>query len=686
MAETSRELPRFGGGLDEGARRAMQVSLARTFFWLMTLSSAALVIRSAVGGGPLVAASLALVIATCTLVWSYRPSAPVKPLALALFCSLVLLIGKAGLELGGAAGSALAFAYTPGYVAMLVVGPRWGWGVTTLMLATMVALWGTTPLPTLYDRLRFVDEAAMTVFAAGLGHALIRSFAAYETAIRTRATALLRLGEDRAAMIRAIYERLEPASSDLTQALEDLSGGFDRRRLGQLASDLIGSLREAKILFGQTVVETTIPAETDHSIRRDTMRVWLRLAVALLLFFVVRNITAHSPFAPSIVTIGTCLLTDFWLSRPAAQNRLEPTALFLGLMATGGMVLHVYEYGATPDAPALVVAPAIVLFTTLLSQGPATWVALALHIALLVWVGVGAPMTLNQSRLLGNIAMSLIIVVVASHNVFALRSRYGRALVEQGRLLAEAARQRRRLAGTLFHDVSNHLQALSILIDYDDLASQARVARSLSRRVKRLIALSKEFLLPDDNTRTAQPEPIRISEAIESLQEAFGPRLAAKRLRLETGPGLDLSVRAQADLFIESVLGNLLSNAIKFSEPETSIKLDAEQTGARVRIVVGDHGPGFPAEVMHHLGEDGALPSRLGTAGEQGQGFGLQLAVEHLHRMDGRLELRNRDGGGGLATVWLPASTPQPLPRPAQASPAPAPPPPYASPHGGSGT
>lgn len=685
MAETARVVPRFGGGLEEGARRAMQISLARTFFWLMTLTSAALVIRWALAGGPVVAAGLSLVIAAGTLVWSYRPGAPVKPLALALFCSLVLLTGKAALELGGAAGSPLAFAYTPGYVAMLVVGPRWGWGVTTLMLATMISLWAKTPLPTLYDRLRLIDEVAMTVFAAGLGHALVRSMLAYEAAIRTRATALVRLGEDRAAMIRAIYERLEPRANELAQQLEARPAEFDRPRLGQLAQELIDNLREAKTLFGQTIVETPVPDQADHDIRRSTMRVWLRLAAALMAFFVVRNIAAHSPFGPSIITIGSCLVIDLWLARPASRNQLELAALVLGLMAFGPMVLHIREYGATAAAPPLVVTPATVLFTTLLSQGPATWAIVVLHVGLLAWIGLAGPMTLNESRLLGNIALSFVIVVVASQSVFALRRRYARALLEQGRLLIEAARQRRRLAGTLFHDVSNHLQALSILIEYDDLAAQARVARSLSRRVKRLIALSKDFLLPEDSAQVAAPEPIRIGEAVESLKEAFGPRLAAKHLRLEASKGLDLVVRAQADLFIESVLGNLLSNAIKFSAPDTTIRLDAEPAGSDVRIVVGDRGPGFPAEVVRHLGEDGALPSRPGTAGEQGQGFGLQLAVEHLHRMDGRLELHNGDGGGAVATVWLPASTPPPLPPPAQASAPPAAPP-YASQPGESGT
>jgi signal transduction histidine kinase len=685
MAETVRDIPRFGGGLEQGARRNMQVQLARTFFWLMALSSTALAIRGALVRGPIVAAGLSLLTSGGTLVWSYRPGAPVKPLALALFCSLVLLIGKASLELGGADGSPLAFGYTPGYVAMLVVGPIWGWGVALLMLGVFVALYTATPLPAFYDRLRFIDELAMSVFAAGLGHVLVRSFLAYEAAIRARAAALLRLGEDRAAMIRAIYDRLEPVSGDLAQGLEDVAGGFDRQRLGRLASQLIDDLREAKRLFGQTPAEATAPDEADHAIRRQAMRIWLALAAALMLFFVVRNLTAHSPFWPSVFTTGSCVVLYFWLGRPVAQRHLEGTALFVGLIATGPMIVHIQEYGGTADAPPLVVTPAIVLFTTLLSQGPATWFTLAVNVGVLLWVGLARPMTLNQSLLLGNIALSIVIVVVASRGVFKLRRRYARALLEQGRLLAEAARQRRRLAGTLFHDVSNHLQALSILIEYDDLPAQARVARSLSARVRRLIALSKEFLLPDEPGRTSQLEAIPIRDAVESLKEAFGPRLSAKGLRLELGPGLDLYVRAQADLFIESVLGNLLSNAIKFSTAESTIALDAEQVDGDVRIEIRDHGSGFPPEVTRHLGEDGALPSRQGTAGEQGQGFGLQLAVEHLQRMSGRLELHNGDHGGGIATVWLPVSTPPPR-RPAQASPAPLPSSPSASPPGVSGT
>ena len=96
-------------------------------------------------------------------------------------------------------------------------------------------------------------------------------------------------------------------------------------------------------------------------------------------------------------------------------------------------------------------------------------------------------------------------------------------------------------------------------------------------------------------------------------------------LRFEAGPDLELWVRAQSDLLIESVLGNLISNAIKFSNRDSAIRLTCERVGTEVRIVVADDGPGLPSEVLRR------------------------------QRMGGRLELRNRDGGGAEATVWLPA-------------------------------
>ena len=636
------------------ARGRMQAGLVRALFVVVTLAALGLATRETLAGTPALTAALASLLGVAGLLAVWRRTKPSRVVVFAFFCGLVALITRAALDLGGASGSALCFGFVPGFLAGLVLGPAYGWAVTALMLASFAWLYATTPLPGRFDVLRFVDEIAMTFFTAGLAHALTRSFRACEAMIGARRAMLVVMRERRQAMTLAIYDELEPLATELVDAVASRSGAAGRPELGPLLERLIGALNRAKELAKKD--EEVVPElpEPDAAIRRTAMRLWLRLAAVLMLFFIVRNFLSGVPYWPSAFTLVFCLLFDQWLKRPESSRHLEGTALAIGLAATGPMLAHLLAYGAHADAPPLVVMPGTVLFTALLSQGPAAWTVLALNAGLVVWCGVGQPLSLHASRLLGDLVLSFIIVVVALRAVFTLRGRYAQTLVEQGHALVEGLRQQRRLAGTLFHDVSNHLQTVVFLSEFPDPPPDFPSVESLSRRVQRLIGLSKGFLLSAPPNAEPSFEPVLVSDAVASLREAFGPRLSVKRLELEVKIEPSLRVLAQADLLVESVLGNLLSNAIKFSPPGSRIRLTATHDGGYVRLVLRDSGPGLPAEVLSSLGHDGAVPSRLGTAGEQGQGYGLQLVREHVQRMDGRLELRSRPEGGTDAIVWLP--------------------------------
>jgi len=345
---------------------------------------------------------------------------------------------------------------------------------------------------------------------------------------------------------------------------------------------------------------------------------------------------------------------DFWLRHIKTSRQLEWAALSIGLLATGPLGVLIYMYGATMDAPPLVIMPSIVLFTALLSQGPAAWVIVAIQVSILAWLTLGTDLSLGQSRLAGNLVLGFVVIVVALHNVLGLRRRYAQTLTAQSVALQRAQRQHRALAGTLFHDVSNHLQSLIFHLECEDDPEMDQHARSLSRRIARLIALSKDLLL--DRAPVAPPlTSVTLAELTDSLREVYDPRLSSKRLDLTLGPGLDLAVMAQPELLVESVLGNLLSNAIKFSPQGSLITLRAQAVESCVRVTLSDTGPGVPREVLAQLGKEGQVPSQIGTAGEEGQGYGLQLVQEHVERMGGRLELHLRPQGGTDAVVWLAA-------------------------------
>jgi len=639
---------------DDGqrARREMQARLLRALSWLNTMAAAGLTLNETRSAGPVLVAAGALVSALGALLWSYRPHAPLRVLGLTQACVLVVLIARAALDFGGATAPVLSASFIPGFLAVLVLGPALGWPVCALVLLVLAALGVTTPLPLRYDRLRFVDEVAMTLFAAALAHSLMRSFGAYDAAITKLQARLDRLRDHRHALTTAIYEQLEPLAASLVRAVpRQAASAAELSGLERVLEQLTGNLRRAQALAQPDEDEPIESDDPDALIRRQTMRVWVRIGAVFMAFIVARNFLAGAAFAPSFFSIGFCLLFDFWLSRPESARHLEATAFSIGCLATGPMIAHILAYGVTPDAPALVVTPGTVLFTALLSRGPSTWAIVALNLAILAWSCLGQPLSPAQGRLLGTLALSFVVVSLALRYVLSLRERYARTLRDQRVAVVAALRQHRRLAGTLFHDVNNHLQVLSCHLDPDGAPSELASAQSLSRRIQRLITLSKEFLLIPGPQPTLTP--VAVADALNLLNEAFAPRLAAKRQRLSVGPGLELSACAQPELLVESVLGNLLSNAVKFSPQGSVISLSAERLGAEVRIVIRDRGPGLPLEVLHSLDREGAVPSRLGTAGESGQGFGLQLVGEHLRRMGGRLELSTPSGGGTEAIVCL---------------------------------
>lgn len=631
----------------------MQEGLLRSLFWIVALSTTALCLRELVAGGPIVSVATSAVLGLGALFWSFRPGAPLRQIGLGILVAMTVLIAKAAYDLGGAAGPALCLSFLPGFVAVLVLGPALGWFVTALSLLSLLTLFIIAPPTAKYDLLRFTDEVAMVPFTAGLAHALMRSLSAYEGVIRERGAALRRMSERLKQMTATIYQRLDPLAAKLVSDLDAPPGSQAQGELDATLEELLENLSRTRALAENAPMEGATSPGLNLSIRRDAVRLWLRLAMLLMALFALRNFLADAPYLASILALACCVLVDYWCGRISSVSGLEWAGLFVGIIATGPMVLHLQGYGMTPDAPPLVVMPGIVLFTALLSQGPSLLAVLALQLGILAWVAVGERLTVTQTRLLTDLVLSFVVLIHALRRVLALRSRYADELLEQDHSLTLALRQRRRLSGTLFHDARNHLQALLFHLDDSESKDQLTHARSLSRRIQRLIAVSKDLLLPTDGA--AQLVPVSLASVVSALKEAYGPRLRAKDQELSVEETNALRVLAMPELLVESVLGNLLSNAIKFSPPGGLINLQAEKLGTQVRVTVSDSGPGIQEQVLSQLGGEGAVSSQRGTAGETGQGFGLQLAQEHLQRMGGRLELTQRNGGGTAASVWLSA-------------------------------
>jgi nitrogen fixation/metabolism regulation signal transduction histidine kinase len=116
---------------------------------------------------------------------------------------------------------------------------------------------------------------------------------------------------------------------------------------------------------------------------------------------------------------------------------------------------------------------------------------------------------------------------------------------------------------------------------------------------------------------------------------------------LEPLPGRRVEVDAAQ---IEQVLINLVKNAIESGSPEDEVTLGVSERGGGFLVEVMDRGSGLTEEVLR----DALLP--FYSTKPKGTGLGLTLCREIVDAHGGRFSIANREGGGALVSVWLPAA------------------------------
>ncbi len=107
----------------------------------------------------------------------------------------------------------------------------------------------------------------------------------------------------------------------------------------------------------------------------------------------------------------------------------------------------------------------------------------------------------------------------------------------------------------------------------------------------------------------------------------------------------DLAIAS--DSALKQVVFNVLDNALEAS-PQW-IGFEAAREGTLLVLSVADRGSGFAPDMLEQVGK----PYRS-SKGRQGRGLGLFLVVNVLRKLGGRVEVRNRLGGGAVVTLSLP--------------------------------
>ncbi|WP_188607951.1 ATP-binding protein [Chelatococcus reniformis] len=102
-----------------------------------------------------------------------------------------------------------------------------------------------------------------------------------------------------------------------------------------------------------------------------------------------------------------------------------------------------------------------------------------------------------------------------------------------------------------------------------------------------------------------------------------------------------------SDLALKQVIFNVFDNALEASPAWVGVMV--ERQGGRLIITVNDRGPGFPADIVEHVGK----PYRS-TKGRPGSGLGLFLVVNVVRKLGGTVAAANAPSRGARVTLTFP--------------------------------
>ncbi|MGJ7501341.1 sensor histidine kinase [Variovorax sp. ZT5P49] len=232
-----------------------------------------------------------------------------------------------------------------------------------------------------------------------------------------------------------------------------------------------------------------------------------------------------------------------------------------------------------------------------------------------------------------------------------LRSVRDRASRERG-LIADAANELR----TPLDAMRVNVEALK---EQTADAGQRELMVNLLRsndRAARLVGQLQQLMRSDEIPQDAVPMRLAF-DALVQERIPFVEGLARVRgIRLDFASEGAVLVFGERESLI-SMVSNLVENAIKYSPDggTVTVRVGCEPESSKAVLRVTDQGPGIPPELRERVFD---RFFRNPDQTQSGSGLGLAIVRSVLNKHGGRIELAaGEDGGGLLATVWLPLST-----------------------------
>ena len=177
----------------------------------------------------------------------------------------------------------------------------------------------------------------------------------------------------------------------------------------------------------------------------------------------------------------------------------------------------------------------------------------------------------------------------------------------------------------------------------------------LTRLVENLLTVSK---LEAKHSKTIY-KAVDVQTMVDSVLCSIQHKAKKHKIKVNILPNLP-SVWADSDK-LEQVMMNLVDNAVKYSNPGTTINIDAkflENDADKIEIKVKDEGFGIPKEFLSKIFTKFSRIDNPLTRQVQGTGLGLYITKSLVESMKGNIKAENNEIGSTFILI-LPAVSPE---------------------------
>ncbi len=232
---------------------------------------------------------------------------------------------------------------------------------------------------------------------------------------------------------------------------------------------------------------------------------------------------------------------------------------------------------------------------------------------------------------------------------------------QDARMQVESERLQNALLASVSHDLRTPLATITAAAagladasaDLDGLRRRqlAEMIRQEAERLERLVGNLLQMTRLESGVVRPNLDWQSVEELVGAAIRRMDRELAGRAVTVEVSPGVPL-VKADA-LLIEQVLLNLLDNATKYTPPGTPIEIAVWRDGDAAVVSIADRGPGLPVGCEERV-FDKFFRSHM-PGGAPGAGLGLAIVRGFVEAHGGCATARNREGGGAVFEVRLPA-------------------------------